>query len=307
MDNDGLPNFLEVMRTIYTNEELCDIEIKTDGRSFKASKHMLRAHSSVFRAMFTNDTVERKSNVVQINEFDVELIESFLCYLHTGQHPNKATLALMFPIADYYDVAKLKTACLEALHSTLDSKNAPEYYELAERFKLDDLKEKALKMMETNLDCSTFYLYFEFASKHECTELKTKVLQFMSNNLLEVASTEDWKQLDPELRSELFQSQFKSLKSRMMPTDEELQLSVQLGVKIDASYNNGPAILTCHRRDIRLKNAGSKHLFYRIVAFTPDPAFKVLSFDNDILLPNRQNLIECFKDKDFCRLKIVEL
>lgn len=71
-----------------------------------------------FRAMFSGETKENQTNSITINEFDVDIVESFLCYIHTGKFPASCDdPTKFFPIADYYDVKGLRVSLVCAIHS----------------------------------------------------------------------------------------------------------------------------------------------------------------------------------------------
>ncbi|KAI6184895.1 BTB domain-containing protein [Aphelenchoides bicaudatus] len=272
--------YCDVLKKGYQNgSELCDVEIKVNKTTFsKASKYMLCVHSPIFKAMFTNDTEEKRTNTIEINKFGADVINDFLLYLHTGFQPeNTEQRAKLFSIADYYCVESLRKYSLEALNLTLNSENASEYYDLAKQFRLDGLKDNALANIKAHMECSNLFWYFDFATKRNYMEISSAVVQYIHDNLLEVANTTAWKQLDETVRLEIFQRQIENFPSKSALINNEFCLSVKLiGPRVnDMCTDIASEPVKCYTRKLKFINTGTHRLVYTICPTKADPVFQI--------------------------------
>ncbi len=101
-------------------EESWDVQLRCRDKTFPACKTVLTASSSVFKAMFGHDTLESRTNTVEITDIDPHIFGQFLRYLYledcfpsVWRSPAK-TVALM-KVADKYNVTGLKARCQEEL------------------------------------------------------------------------------------------------------------------------------------------------------------------------------------------------
>ena len=78
-----------------------DVTIKCGDSLFKSNKFMLTSSSSVFKVMFESNMIESQTNEVKIMDFQPEVVEAMLEYIHTGCSNNLFTSPQeMFAAAD---------------------------------------------------------------------------------------------------------------------------------------------------------------------------------------------------------------
>lgn len=107
-----------------------DIVIKVIGDdlnemgSLSAHRAILAARSSVFEAMLTRDMVERRTNEIEINDLEFEVVKEMVSYIYTGFVNNMADYAvdLLFA-ADKYDLRSLGDLCVKYLIGHVNEKN----------------------------------------------------------------------------------------------------------------------------------------------------------------------------------------
>ena len=71
----------------FTSKELCDVQLQCGEKIFDCHKFMLSARSPVFRAMFQAEMEEKKTNKVDINDLDPDILAEMLHFIYTGKTP----------------------------------------------------------------------------------------------------------------------------------------------------------------------------------------------------------------------------
>ncbi len=87
---------------LYKDMVLSDVELEVEGQILKAHKLILMSRSSVFKAMFSHDTLEAAKNRVVIKNFDFQTIQELLRYIYCEKVENLESVALdLIAAADY--------------------------------------------------------------------------------------------------------------------------------------------------------------------------------------------------------------
>ncbi|GBN68516.1 Speckle-type POZ protein [Araneus ventricosus] len=104
---------LDDLKEIYSDQFFTDVELKTKTKSFPAHKILLCARSPVFKAMMTNDMKEKKSNSIQVDDLEDDIVQQLLLFLYSDSLENlqwQSAIKLYYA-ADKYAVEKLKMIC----------------------------------------------------------------------------------------------------------------------------------------------------------------------------------------------------
>jgi len=161
------------------------IALKLEGKEFKVSHDVLTSQSEVFKNMFSLNTIEAQSGMVEIKDVSIKAIEIFVIWLYLGQIEGIAEVANeLFVFADKYAFSELKFHCLNYMHEELTLENV--FSRLTMSFIYDDEK------------------------------LKQKCLNFIGNspradNLPSLLTSEEWLKLNnsnPELASKVVSAIF---------------------------------------------------------------------------------------------------
>ncbi|XP_011873523.1 PREDICTED: speckle-type POZ protein A-like isoform X2 [Vollenhovia emeryi] len=135
------------------NEKFCDVMLTVRGKEFQVHKAILVAQSPVFNVMFENEMKEKKTNQVDIDDMDPEVLEEMLRFIYTGKATNLEKMADgLLAASDKYQLNTLKVLCQEALCKSLTIENAAEILILAELHSADQLKAKAIDFINTYTD-----------------------------------------------------------------------------------------------------------------------------------------------------------
>lgn len=116
-------DFLELVKDI---PELSDAAISCkDGTNLPVHKLILSTFSPIFRAMFSHDNfVENLEGTIVIEDFEPEIVKSFVSFLYTQKVLKTANYEKLFLIADKYKVKSLGKHCLHVLMKDITTSNA---------------------------------------------------------------------------------------------------------------------------------------------------------------------------------------
>jgi speckle-type POZ protein len=162
-----------------------------DGKEHKSHKAVLAGCSPVFKAMFENETEEKKLNRVVIEDLEGSTIRSMLEFVYKGTVSDIAVTGFeLFQAAEKYSMLGLSQFCQNALTSNLTAANAGQILTLS-------------------------HMYVAEKLKSEC-------IDFISRNAKQVITTEGWLQLEqmhPQLAIEFFRTNINERK-RKRSSDE---------------------------------------------------------------------------------------
>ncbi|GIZ03665.1 speckle-type POZ protein [Caerostris extrusa] len=132
----------EDMMSLYNSSELCDMVIKTSTSSFPAHTLVLSARSPVFRAMFSNDMMEKTKRVVEITDLEDEIVRRLLSFMYTDTLDDLCweNASQLFSAADKYQITALRNECSVLLKDKLSHANACQILILADTHQDESLK-----------------------------------------------------------------------------------------------------------------------------------------------------------------------
>ncbi|GBL90842.1 Speckle-type POZ protein [Araneus ventricosus] len=132
----------EDIKTLYINQCLTDVEVKTNTKSFPVHKIVLCARSPVFKAMMTNDMKEKNTDCIRVNDLEDDIVQQLLFFLYSDSIENLQwkSATQLFYAADKYQISKLKEVCSSFLVENLSTTNAGELLLLADTHSDNDLK-----------------------------------------------------------------------------------------------------------------------------------------------------------------------
>lgn len=162
-----------------------DVTLVCGNRSFACHKVILSARSDVFSAMFSHsDTVEVRTNVVEIADVEPDALEQMLRFIYTDKVDETAATSFacgLLTAADKYNVPRLKAVCERVIAENIDVPNAAQTLVLAHL--------------------------------HEAKVLKKVALDFVTQNIARVSETTGWDEIvnGKEVLGEIIKSIMKSL------------------------------------------------------------------------------------------------
>ncbi|CAL1295578.1 unnamed protein product [Larinioides sclopetarius] len=187
------PRAMDDLKSIYKNQLLTDVKLKTNTKTFPAHKVLLCARSPVFSTMLSSDMREKNSNIILIDDLEDDTVQQLLMFLYTDELEDLCWDSAMklYYAGDKYQIERLKVICSSFLVDNLGISSACELLILA----------------DTHSDCG----------------LKEAVEDFILNNEEQVFGSEEWEKLtkiNPELA---LQTMLLKYKFQMMNEENKLK------------------------------------------------------------------------------------
>jgi speckle-type POZ protein len=136
----------ECWKLLYETMKHSNLIIRTsDKKELKAHKSVLCVRSDVFDRMFSHDTKESRTGIIEIKDFHSDVVSEMLRFLYCEVYFNdvkelesQQTLQL-YCAADKYQINELKTFCLNSIYNQLNASNVLEVAVFADLFDLKHL------------------------------------------------------------------------------------------------------------------------------------------------------------------------
>lgn len=130
-----------------------DIVFKTsDNKGVPAHKIVLIAQSEVFDAMFSHETTEKETGVIDATDLHSDVVREMLRFIYCEAYFVKLKVAKgkeseVYYAAEKYQLEGLKKYCVESIQKNLNTENILENVVTADMFKLDELFSNCLLMI----------------------------------------------------------------------------------------------------------------------------------------------------------------
>lgn len=167
---DKASKFKNDMETIFDDKKNSDIKVIAGVESYHCHKNILSARSEVFKNMLGPDTLETKTDTIEMKEVGTEAVKNMLKHVYSGEIPEDPEILTtdLLNIADMYLLDSLKEACLESL----------------------------VQRLEVSSSISTFILVDRYLPNGG--KLREMVIMFMKCNIKEVVELDDWGTMEDE-------------------------------------------------------------------------------------------------------------
>ncbi|XP_071033404.1 speckle-type POZ protein B-like [Parasteatoda tepidariorum] len=145
----SFPNLQKDMRALLLDEKHADVKLRTNNHVISAHRTLLIARSPVFSAMFDQEMIEEKKDIIDMPDVDPEILKIFLEFLYTGtieEFEYDKVLKLLI-VADKYQVSSLCDLCSLFLVSQLTVENVCEVMRLADMINNESLKTSAMEYL----------------------------------------------------------------------------------------------------------------------------------------------------------------
>ena len=161
---EGLSNLHNSYKTLsehydqlFLSKELSDIQIKCGDQTFDAHQLVLSARSPVFKTMLQTEMKEKKTGLIEIKDFDPNIIQEVLNYIYTGdlyssdEELSSEIVEDIMEAADKYQLDILVEMCGDILLSTLEPENALDLLTVSDMYGAKGLKKYALDLVVRNM------------------------------------------------------------------------------------------------------------------------------------------------------------
>jgi len=154
----------ERMKQLVCDPKYSDVILQCNDKKFECHKAILGAASSVLSGMFETNMKESNTGLVEIKDFEPEIVHAMIEYIYTNEVNNHHDLAQLLYIADKYDIKGLVRSCFRAFCARLDDGlSAVDMLIAADKLNKPEFKE--LAMQKILLEKSAFASDEEFLEK----------------------------------------------------------------------------------------------------------------------------------------------
>ena len=143
-----MDNIRSEMHRLYKDEVFADVTIKCGESKFKVHKAILSSQSPVFQTMFEVDMSERNNGVVNVTDTTPTVMSDLVSYFYTGIAPNINKLAKkLIDAAKKYELPRLFRMCENELKMKISIANVVNTIILADLYDAALLKKACLKFI----------------------------------------------------------------------------------------------------------------------------------------------------------------
>lgn len=132
-DRSSTTALLDDLKKAYETGENSDVTVRSaDGVEMKLHKFILSTRSSTFNKMFNIDMKERETGLVQIKDFEAEVLREMFKFIYFNRVDKLDTIDVeLFKAAKRYDIKNLADICKESMIENINKRNLVELLELA--------------------------------------------------------------------------------------------------------------------------------------------------------------------------------
>merc|ERR1719186_73250 len=113
------------LNLVEETSELNRLQIVCGDDKFPVHRIVLKARSSFFSGLFSNDYADTKTGHITMEGMDRDTVKIFIEYIYTGKLKDMESNAIqLLKAANMYDFPLLKKSCEEELISTVNVENA---------------------------------------------------------------------------------------------------------------------------------------------------------------------------------------
>lgn len=175
----ALPERLQVLddlEQLLESGKFSDIVFQVGSEQIRAHKSILASRSPVFAAMFEHDMKESQVNIVEIHDFDAQVMKNLLLFMYSGK------------------LTKLNSIICDLMHA-------------ADKYGVKQLTDLCARRMLQLLCVDNALKYLIAAHLSSCTALKTDLIKFIVQHQKEIIDGPDYQSFvesQPHLACELF-------------------------------------------------------------------------------------------------------
>uniref|UniRef100_A0A0K0FD88 Speckle-type POZ protein-like (inferred by orthology to a human protein) n=1 Tax=Strongyloides venezuelensis TaxID=75913 RepID=A0A0K0FD88_STRVS len=141
---------------LYDSSSFYDCVIKIEDKEIKVHKAILAARSPAFHDIFTNASDESQTNIIEIKDFNVEVVEKMLKFIYNDEVSDIEDMANeIFEIANEYKLDRLKAISEQSMCDSLTTDNVLKRFALSDKYPTERLKKCCEELILKNAECVT--------------------------------------------------------------------------------------------------------------------------------------------------------
>eukprot|EP00092_Neocalanus_flemingeri_P025125 GFUD01027243.1.p1 GENE.GFUD01027243.1~~GFUD01027243.1.p1 ORF type:complete len:362 (+),score=88.00 GFUD01027243.1:70-1086(+) len=135
------------------DSSLSDITIQNQGGQISVHSVILSARSPVFRNMLKNDMEEKKTGIIKIEDFEINVVKAMVNYIYSAKiDENFDDMRALVRIGAKYQIQSLVDKCCKLLISSISSTNVVDLGVLAETYSFQAMLKKCAEFIADDLD-----------------------------------------------------------------------------------------------------------------------------------------------------------
>uniref|UniRef100_A0A0K0F3J7 Speckle-type POZ protein-like (inferred by orthology to a human protein) n=1 Tax=Strongyloides venezuelensis TaxID=75913 RepID=A0A0K0F3J7_STRVS len=139
---------------LYDSSSFYDCVIKVEDTEIKAQKAILATRSPAFHDIFSSASDESQTNIIEIKDFNVEVVEKMLKFIYNDEVSDIEDMANeIFEIANEYKLDRLKAISEQSMCDSLTIDNVLERFALSDKYPTERLKECCEELIVKNMEC----------------------------------------------------------------------------------------------------------------------------------------------------------
>nr|XP_054756647.1 kelch-like protein 24 [Lytechinus pictus] len=250
---------------LWKDNQLTDIVLKVENRTFPCHRNVLAAVSPYFHRMFCSNMQESKLSSVSLKGISADSVALILDFAYTSELSfTQQNVPLILEAADMLLMTSVKEGCVDYMEKHLHPSNCLGIYTLAERFSCDELAEKVWKFSVRNFRSVRKYpeildQSFEMIEKYLSTdnlvildeeEVFETIIAWVNHS--RKMRLNYLKQLLSHVREHLLPTEYlvdKVLSHPLLTKSESLSMTIEVTARHRAALNyNAPRLRSRSRR-----------------------------------------------------------
>uniref|UniRef100_A0A0K0F3D5 Speckle-type POZ protein-like (inferred by orthology to a human protein) n=1 Tax=Strongyloides venezuelensis TaxID=75913 RepID=A0A0K0F3D5_STRVS len=139
---------------LYDSSSFYDCVIKVEDKEIKAQKAILAVRSPAFHEIFTSASDESQTNIIEIKDFNVKVVENMLKFIYNDEVSDIEDMANeIFEIANKYKLDRLKAISEQSMCDSLTTDNVLERFALSDKYPTERLKKCCEELILKNMEC----------------------------------------------------------------------------------------------------------------------------------------------------------
>ncbi|KAF7237844.1 Kelch-like protein 24 [Varanus komodoensis] len=210
------------LKQLYESQQLCDVTLGVEGRSFPCHRMLLASVSPYFRDIFINSSHESQNGEIQLKDMAASTLHSLLDYLYTEELSLTAETAQdLFTAASKLQILPLKEAAGRFLEMNISMNNCLSLYGLAHQHNHEALTQATSRYIKQHFGPLTEQDAFLSLQHDALTNLISSESLEVSSELIIYQAVRNWVEAAASTRLPLFKELLGHVRFPLL-THEEL-------------------------------------------------------------------------------------
>ncbi|KAK9403030.1 kelch-like 9 [Crotalus adamanteus] len=217
------------LKQLYQSQQLCDVTLGVEGKSFPCHRMLLASVSPYFRDLFTSGSCESQNGEILLEDMTASTLHSLLDYLYTEELSLSAETAQdLFTAASKLQILPLKETVGRFLEMNISMGNCLNLYGLAYEFNHPPLLQAALSYIEQHFGTLTKQDAFLNLDSAALINLICSDHLEITSELVIYQAVRSWVEAATSLRLPLFQKLLGHVRFPLLAHDELVDVQADM-------------------------------------------------------------------------------